>query len=463
MRLKNHFLTILAFLTLMTGCEREKDDEAFSVSLLPRFGVTIDDLHSPDSKSVLPVSIETRISDITLAAYSTADGSLIESRYFTDDFDRMELDLASETAATVYALVNMGDMTEAYPSNNSEIGLIQYTIPSYTGGAGSIEERGIPMAGKTAWEASSRSVIPIQRLLAKVTVELKLHWPGTLQTVQIRNMNRHLVPFGESRAEGISDVFSEEIATGNNLSEGSFVFYIPENRQGAIGAITDSKDKGKDNANILPKADVLTYLEVTAAGADTHSGTMVYRSYLGENATCDFSIKRNCRYTWKVDYLRDGTYVNDWKHENNLSWSQFRYNLSTSPFYQNEQQKTLYIGSSVSLYLTRVEDRYEKGVLKKAGNSSQQIDTRLADWSHENWTTPNFLFLSEILDSGNTHARIYMANLTGQGYIRATITDEWGTFSDRVFIYCEGPVPSMVLTVSPTNVKVGETVKDTMK
>lgn len=443
----------LAAITLSSCSREEATRDMFTSPVKHRFSVEIQDVRKVDTKSVLSASdIETRVSSISIAAYSLSDGSLLSCDHFTEGFDRMALDLCGETGARVYALANMGDMSGAFPTEIADIGGIRYVIPAYTGTSDSIEERGIPMAGVLEYDenASTVPVIPLRRLLAKLSVDLTLHWSATLSTVRIKNMNRRLSPFGTSRAESASDVFHEEMASGGDLSAGSFVFFVPENVQGTVGSAVNASDKNPSDPRINEKKDILTYLEVSVLGSGKYSGTMIYRSFLGRNATDDFSVEGNRRYSWKVDYLPDGTTRNDWKHENELSWSDYRYQVYATSM--------AYIGDPFYVHLRKAEDKYEKGALISAG-ALKNTNVRLADWSTEEWSPANFLRFDRVFGDSSDNFRIYLGMRKGEGYIRARVSDETGTYTDRALLSCVGPQPVLSLGASPVSIQLGESVQ----
>ena len=194
--------------------------------------------------------------------------------------------------------------------------------------------------------------------MATVTAVLSCEWPGVISAVKVFNLNRCLKPFGVSAAASEADILPvQEFQTGSGTSSGTFVFYVPENMQGSISAIADPSEKSPEgHAGVDARKARLTYLEATVNGVSGVEGSIKYRSFLGENATSSFDIQRNCRYTWTLRYLPDGRLHNDWKHENNLSWSEYRY-------YINPTSLKLYSGESALIDLQRAEDRYVKGVL----------------------------------------------------------------------------------------------------
>jgi len=309
---KRHALAILALTFLSTACHREYPETAFrTITLEPE---------SVQTRSVLTdTGIETRKTDITLAAY--ADGQLAASGYFTQRLDAMVLNLEPGQKYTVYALVNMGDYTGSLPLSESGLSSLTYRIPSYTGGMESIASRGIPMAGKLTFEGQTY-LVPVERLLAKVTARLSCEWPGAaIRNVRIHQLNRVLRPFGESVME--EDWAEQEFQEGTGGPSGTFTFYVPENRQGSIDGIAGSRDKSPDNhPEVRTRAGRLTYLETVVEGTGIYVGTITYRSYLGRDAVSDFDIRRNAHYRWTIRFLQDGLQYDDWKHDNGLTDTQ---------------------------------------------------------------------------------------------------------------------------------------------
>ncbi len=305
---RNICLTALA--VLLAACQQERPETT-------AFHIAEADSWTVRTRSLLAASdIETRKTGITLAAY--ADGTLAAAGHFETGLDAMVLELEPDRPHTLYALVNMGDMTGALPLSESELNTITYRIPSYTEGTGSLASRGIPMAGRLSWPGQG-TVIPVRRLLAKVTARLSCDWAGaSIRSVRVCNLNRMLRPFGDAVRE--EDWDQQEFQEGTGASSGTFVFYVPENRQGTIGGIQSSLDKSPDrNTTVRSKQDALTYLETSVTSTESaYAGDITYRSYLGGNATTDFDIERNGLYDWTVVYHGDRTQDQDWKRDGDI-------------------------------------------------------------------------------------------------------------------------------------------------
>lgn len=314
---RESILSVLTFL-LLASCSRERPETVFR---------TLDTAFCevPTRSLLTAPDIETKKTSVTLAAY--AGGALADCQHYTTALDAMALELDPGQTYTLYALVNMGDMTASLPRLESDLESLTYRIPSYTEGSESLAARGLPMAGTLDYPGHG-TVIPVERLLAKVTAHLSCEWEdAAIRSVRVCNLNRVLRPFGEAVRDENWD--QQEFDDGTGTASGSFVFYVPENRQGTIGGIQTSREKSPDaNDEVRARSDRLTYLETTVEGTGTILGTIVYRSYLGRNAVTDFDILRNARYDWTLRFLPDGLQYDDWKHDNDLIDSQTGLHIS---------------------------------------------------------------------------------------------------------------------------------------
>ena len=294
---------------LFIACSQERPEMVFRTAET--------DFSSVITRSILTgTNIETKKTEITLAAYGE-DNILAASGHFTKNLESMALELEAGRNYTIYALVNMGDQTGNIPRFESALSTLSYRIPSYSDGAESIASRGIPMAGKLSYPGTGTS-IPVERLLAKVTVQISCEWPGAaIRSARVCQLNRVLRPFGEATLE--EDWDQQEFHEGTGTASGTFVFYVPENRQGSIDGIQSSREKSPDkNDKVNARKRQLTYLETLVEGTGIYAGSITYRSYLGQDAVSDFDICRNARYNWSIHYLKDGLQYDDWKHDNDL-------------------------------------------------------------------------------------------------------------------------------------------------
>lgn len=374
-----------------------------------------------ETRSLLTASdIETRQTAVTLAAYS--GGVLSALGHYTSSLSAMPLTLERSRDYTVYALVNMGDMRSSLPSAEEDLDGLVYTIPSYTDGSSSVSVRGIPMAGSLAYSprAGGSTAIPVERLLAKVTANLDCRWDGgTISSVRIRNMNGVLRPFGASAAASASDILPEqEFSEGTGSSSGTFVFYVPENLQGTISGISSSEGKSPDrNGTVRSRLDRLTYIETTVEASGDRTGTVVYSSLLGQNATTGFDIRRNCRYVWTIRFLEDGLQEDNWKIDTgDLSTYTYVHRLTLSP-----AEATLGVGSSQTYTARLYTDRYLNGVLVETDTVGEIISGSLLNWSSSSTATAT-VNASGTVTGVSPGTAIITATLLSDSSVKATAT-----------------------------------------
>ncbi len=315
-----------------------------------------------ETRSVLSSDdIETKITDITLAAYDE-NGIISDVRYYEAPFSEIILVLESVMSYRIYALANMGDMRGFFPVMKRDVENIVYEVPSYE----DVDEKGIPMCGIYGLPENERAgKILLDRLFAKLNVRilhsgLKNYAEGALyaynmsnKSMYVRQANRVLRPFrnGGSRAEGPEHIMrnsdSHADMDDRNAYEGhldisqlgpgpgyfqdtTFVFYVPENVQGKLlpqntdpslktyGSIADIEGQSY--------GDLCTYLEFNAynGGTQGYSGDIMYRYYLGADNVSDFSLERNCRYDLILDFSEEGFFMNGWKVTRGANWNDRR-------------------------------------------------------------------------------------------------------------------------------------------
>ena len=342
------------------------------------------DDHGTDTRSILPEeSIEDKVTDATLASYD-AEGKLVNVLYYDRVEASMMLYVSGKSSFNVYALVNMGDMTDAFPSEESELAELVYRFESYE----DVSRRGIPMCGvleNCTYEEGAVRTVPLERLFAKVNVRILHTGLNGGQTEQvyaynlankslyIRQANRKMCPFAPegSRAETASDLLelsdrNPDLAdtdaykgslTPSQLGPGmayvkdtTVVLYVPENRQGCL--LPGNEDPFEKVAERISDIDgtrydeLCTFLEYNAAkpnnGAGFH-GDLMYRCYLGEDNVSDFSICRNCRYDLTMNFTDEGFVMDSWKVVRGDNW------VDTRTLYFVDDPYVIYPGTAAEI------------------------------------------------------------------------------------------------------------------
>lgn len=315
------------------------------------------------TRSILDESVETMLAQVTLASYG-ADGKLLDVRHYDADDGNMELLVRKTGMNNIYALVNMGDMSASFPEDESKVGTMCFMLEGYD----DVQTDGIPMCGslKQFVYSGPEIQIPVERLFAKVSVRI-LHTElagASSSTVYAYNMcnnslyvrqaNRRLYPFAEygSRALSVDDVLevsdynpdmNDRSAYEGSLSQSSLgpgpgymqdttlVFYVPENVQGRLLAgNTEAAAKSYDSIDNVDGVDygkLCTYVELTATKVNNgvgYSGSKIYRCYLGEDSTSDFSVRRNGKYDITISLTDEGMFLDSWKAASGDDWADTR-------------------------------------------------------------------------------------------------------------------------------------------
>ena len=452
------FRTIFAgaALSLLLGLSSCHQEEAFQseeakTGASKVVSVFVDDIEDVvDTKSVLSGDdIETRITDVTIAAYDNASGAMSGApKYFSSGLDAMEMELDFGDQFTVYAVANMGDMRSAFPASYSASAMsaITYRIPGYTTPTTGINTRGIPMAGSVVYNDGDASPvsIPLKRLMAKVSTTLSVGWTGAITSAKIYILNAVLKPFGVSAATSTADLLEEQelsIIAPGGVTSGEFVFYVPENRQGTIDAIINPVDKSADNSLVDAKKNISSYLEAVVTGDSSKEadGTISYRSYLGGNNHSDFNIIRNCRYAWTVTYLPGNMQNNDWKHENDMSWKRYSYTGLSCPnyiYYQESSQATLNVNRT----------SYTNGSITGSGYVSSLPSYIRLDWQ---WTPSDGSVLDVTTPVSGSNVLSFTGAHPGSAHIRVDVDDPYASpyyekdvqvldFSRDIFVRIQG-------------------------
>ena len=408
---------ILAFVCILlssAACQNEMDDSGnAAVRTAADFSLhVVGSGNSAATRSVLgKEDIETKITDATLASYDS-DGKLVNAIYHANVTGSLQLYLSGSKENNVYALVNMGDMTKAFPLDEAAVGEIVYMVDSYE----DIALDGIPMCGvvKGCSYKSGMSVqIPLERLFARLNARI-LHtdldgassatafaYNMCNKSIWLRQANGRLKPFAAdgSRAETAADALNVSDYNDNlddrNAYEGSLspsqlgpgvgyfqdttiVLYVPENIQGILlpgnqdpFAKTGENISGIDGKNY----DCLcTYLELNASRpnrGEGFSGDITYRCYLGSDNVSDFSIRRNTRYDLTLSLTDGGFHLNNWKVIRGEGWSDIR----TLCFV--DEPYVIYPGTvnNVILHYNRISSSVNSNSVGSVGELSYEFDS----------------------------------------------------------------------------------------
>lgn len=356
---------LLIVIVFFVSCQTFNDVAHETDSTLVKVDIGLGFCGDVDVKSVLPeVTIETKITDVTLASYGP-DGRIVNVLHHSDPGRGVAVYMNKACPNNIYALVNMGDMTKAFPDSESDVAKMSYIVPSYD----DVAVRGIPMCAalkSCQYEKGKMIQLPLERLFAKLNVRL-LHssldgkseseiyaYNLCNKSIYLRQANRVLRPFAPegSVAENLSDILDvsdynpdlrDNSAYEGSLNESDFgpgvgyvldttiTLYVPENIQGVLlPGNTDPFAKVEGRISDIDGksfAELCTYVEFNANKpnrGDGYGGDITYKCYLGEDNVSDFSIRRNAKYDLVLDFTDEGFYLNSWKVVRGENWSDVR-------------------------------------------------------------------------------------------------------------------------------------------
>lgn len=257
------------------------------------------------------------IKNICVMAYRQDDGRLADMQT-TKSADEIELELTSGTY-NIYVVANMESFVP--PEDERLMPDASYTVKSL-----SDIKTALPMCwkGSTVIRGGSNTIVyaKLARLVSKIGFSVDM---GILEGLSIKSarvcQGAGLIrPFmeGGSRIISSTETIDGDYATEEDIQTlmngESIYFYVTENCQGKL--LPDNNDPWKKVPDYIGDiSDLCTYVEMEGKwedGAD-YEGTVVYRFYLGEDATKSFDIKRNSIHNMTL-YLEDESFDRiNWK------------------------------------------------------------------------------------------------------------------------------------------------------
>ena len=307
---------------------REQDEGACSVVFRVRGG---EQAALPTRSSV--TSSETAIGPIDIYVYDALNGQRVAA---------LSADAGRATSCTLQANLAPGRAYEALVvANDSEHSApemlgdaLSSLVCGNTGTAG-WSSNGTPMCGRTRFTpGSGGSVVDVMlsRLLARLDLSVDLsgmqHGSIYFTSATVRQMNTVCPFFGEGRASSVADVCDGDLSPASDLSAlnwgESISFYIMENKQGSIlQGNTDPERKVPDEVEAAGgDPGLCTYIELCGIYTDL-SGYLTgepvtARLFLGEDASSNFDVNRNCNYSVQLSITDNGCLRTDWKIDCNL-------------------------------------------------------------------------------------------------------------------------------------------------
>lgn len=202
----------------------------------------------------------------------------------------------------LYAVANEGtDMGEQSPA---QLDAFRQTISAESDIAA-----GWIMSARQTIQLTGPTTVPVKLVRTAAKINLSVSIPATgataglsLVSVQLESVPRSVALFGESKATTVDDTMDyPAVSASGQAFTGSF--YMLENKQGTVTAISDPKQKDPTRAPAHA-----TRIHITAQSG---SKKIDYFIYPGANTTSDFNIDRNRQYNITVNIQGANTY--DWR------------------------------------------------------------------------------------------------------------------------------------------------------
>ena len=292
------------------------------------------ELSNPPSRSSFCPDDLDAISDLNVWVYQK--GVLLPDFSFHTDLspeDQVSVVFPSlHSSYDIYFVANMGELDG--PALEENIGSVAASVQNYS----SFSQRGFPMAGTVlAYSPSGSGSVSLSRLVGRFDITAydnpaNTRVSYTFLSGKMKACARVIRPFGtlpgEDRYASKALSGSEVIAEGDTLSAadiaalnsgGTVTLYYLENCQGQL-LPGNSCQRGKSADAITQAtgdpslADLCSYLELTCR-AETPTATypsVVYRAYLGRDATGDFSVARNTVNPLRLDLASELIVSEDW-------------------------------------------------------------------------------------------------------------------------------------------------------
>ena len=304
--------------------------------------------------SLWDAECEYKVNDFNILYYR--DGIFAGARYYAPgDYDlspegvRAEFGLLSGYSYSVYVIANMGDLTALPSFPVSESAMRKLSLD-----AGLAASPALPMAGHANLSAGNNVSILLHRLVARVNCNITLPEDAQLEEVRLCQAPVICTPFLSGFRAGEGEVADGDRFSFDPSSCGRYIsgpagkkgytlrsepLYVFENMQGVQGGNSDPWNKIPSDGNVRNGA---TYVLVKALFPD---GAVIYRFYLGADATSDYNLERNKSYTLNISI---------WDAEASKStWSMIdlRYsdNWPSDRFYVGQQRSFSFLSGAVRL------------------------------------------------------------------------------------------------------------------
>ncbi len=275
---------------------------------------------SPFSVSYSPVSsiqtkASTTFSNVWVLQFNSVGTCVKATNLGTVSTTNINPTLVSGSGYTIYVIANGPSASNAFSTSTPQSSLESFlayseSITSDAPYIGKLDNVTISVDGVLNSGSSQAPTLTLTRIAAKVSLTLNYNVSGyTLQSVEMYNAPRNMYYLNGSS----TSVFPEASTTNINQSglaativpstatNGTYVWYVGENKRGANAAITSPYNKDflhtptTDNSYYY-----CTYIRIKALKNDGSGRSLNYYVYPGLNSTSNFNVVRNYDYNLNV-------------------------------------------------------------------------------------------------------------------------------------------------------------------
>ncbi len=455
-------ITVLLSCFVLLSCEPEPIDsvinESKSISLM------LENPEDYETRSSYGDDIETVFSGAVLAIYNSENGIIDSKIEISPDKlgTNINLSLPVSNSYDFYLLANIWKIDKEssepraidLPYSSDEMKNYFYRLDS-----GSIDDRfrresmdeiseyGIPMA----WSATDVNIqstphlnMRMERLFSKLilTIDHRGLSGDKLDSfingsVFINNVNNKLMPFAEngSKAEVPEDVCErgDYISKMENGLLCSFVFYVPENRQGCLlpgnsnpNRKTPETISSRYGSEFVGNLSYLSFSAELSAESAGVSAMTNYRFYLGQDASSDFDIRRNELMEVGLKFNAESIFHPTWKiNTSELSDSR--------QFYLSAQKVSRLYENQIVVVRKNRPARIQLELRLNASSGNRINDAKLVNYDYDAENINDLAWASNCWSLGHRPndepARVAMADCGidvqySNGSFTFTVTDE---------------------------------------
>lgn len=256
------------------------------------------------SSSPLTVRLTVRPEGMTASTRSTDENNIRDLNFYLCDKAGEVVLHRYQSAATLRFECPPGDYTLCAVANmHRDMGALPPAELAACAVAYAPDYADLPMAGRleTTIHASQGKTVTLPPLeLRRRVAKVAYHIAVVPADIELHSMRVCSVPKSASLFDDDMPPAGGYADTPGTMLSGrgaSGILYLPPNAQGTNPAITDPRQKNRDNA-----PENATYLLIRATRGEK---VLAYRIYLGENATSDFNVRPNTSHTLDITIRGD--------------------------------------------------------------------------------------------------------------------------------------------------------------